>query len=190
MSEQTIAEFLAYFKKQCIENAIESLHKFNDIPEHYYIAFVGEQGPGISPITVDFEGDLDRKDEFFEVGIPAIFEELKQNEFRPICFCTIHTAWALISVLEDGQDPNQVLGEVTSEQLENDPTKREILAITFQEPGKDTAQMYEVKRHSPHVDDDGDLVDTIDLSLMFEHDKTADSELVGKNTNVFRHYKP
>jgi hypothetical protein len=189
MDDPLEAKFLTFFKKSSIEQAVQEAHRYGaDFPPHYTMAFISAQGePGVGPILTDHKSDEDHQ-RFFDKVIPQVFVDLKNNGFRPICFCTITIAWSVLKLREEVSAEEQLEG-IDEAELDKDPSKREVLLISFQEPNKDSVQMYEVFRVGQKIDADGDLIDEVELKELVNYE-SDDGQLIGASTNVFKHYQP
>jgi hypothetical protein len=104
------------------------------------------------PIPDEFLKSEDTKDEFVNTVLPEVAKTVK-TKFIPYGVGWASEAWVRTSSKDDKIPDN----------WKDLPIKKEVLFINLEFEDKTEAIMYEIKRLGKQVNEDGDLVDHVDL---------------------------
>lgn len=106
--------------------------------------------------------ETDQTKQFFlTTVIPEIHEKLKSKDFIFKGVCWASEAWVRRG-MKDDEEHAKVINDGTWKDL---PIEKEVLITTIQTATQNECMIYEIKRGSPVVNADGNLIDSIELTL-------------------------
>lgn len=126
------------------------------------------------PIDDDFMSSEERKSLFIDEVLPQIAKKIKE-QFVPEGVAWTSEAWVRESPV-DKEIPNN---------WKELPIKREVLFINMEFENKKEMIVYEIKRMGKQVNDDGELVDHVEL---IEQDFSAGQSAGGRLTGLYEKF--
>ena len=126
------------------------------------------------PIDEKFMSSEERKDEFIDQVIPEVAKKIKE-EFIPEGVAWTSEAWIRESPIDKG--------------IPNDwkklPIKKEVLFINMEFENRKEIIVYEINRNGKQVNEDGDIVDHVEL---IEKDLSGGEAAGGRLTGLYEKF--
>lgn len=132
-----------------------------------------ETGIVIAPYVGD-DFSEEAKDYMATKVIPDIFEEMKDQKLKPVCFSFSSEAW--MRSCEKDEIPKDW----------KSLPRTEIVMLTFETATRSEMECFEIKRIGKVINSNGKMIDNIDL-IPIDQSKNLQSAS-GRFTNIFKKY--
>jgi hypothetical protein len=130
------------------------------------------------PIDDDFMKDDESKDRFVDVELPKAFKELKKK-FEPAGIAWAAEAW--MRVIEKKNF------DVIQDNWKAIPVKKEVIMISIESKDYDKkCILYEIKRQGKQVNNDGELIDNIELERL--EDMANPDQMSGRFSGLLKKF--
>ena len=144
-------------KEGYVRNITRFLREQGDIFPHITVFGLHKQDPEKNaiihiPIDDEFMQSEERKDTFIDEVVPQLARKIKE-EFIPEGVAWTSEAWVREAPKEEGFPDN----------WQDLPIKKEVLFINMEFENKKEMIVYEIKRLGKQINEDGDMVDNVDI---------------------------
>lgn len=134
------------------------------------------------PIMEKFMKNEDSKDKFVEEVLPGIAKNIRQDfDIHAVIWAA--EAWMRISDTR-GKDPEELLVNWKSI-----PIKKEVLIISIESENKTEFTIKEITRKGKQVNEDGELIDKVELIDLEEYNNTKEGIIEGRFTGLYKKFK-